>query len=77
MVVPRSEEAAEALRILREGLGEDLDRHRAIESRIARAIDLTQSARAKRCDNLIRPESSSDREGHACSLFRQALILDL
>ena len=41
-----------------------LDRDRAIEPRIARAVDLAHPAGADRRDDLIRPESRAGCQGH-------------
>ena len=60
-------EPRQSLGIVREGLGKNFDRDLAVEFRIARAIDLAHTARAERCDDFIRPESSSDRHAHASS----------
>ena len=56
--------AGEAIRITREGVRQDLQRHLAIQFSIARAIHLAHSARAERIDDLVWADSRSHRHGH-------------
>jgi len=46
-------EALGALRVIRQVLGQDLDRGVAIQARLARAIDLTHRFRAKRAEDRV------------------------
>ena len=57
-------EPREAIGIVREGLGQHLDRDVAIQPRIARAIDLAHAARAEQRQDFICAETSAGREGH-------------
>ena len=57
-------EARQALRILREGLGQHLDRHFPPQTRIGSAIHLAHSAGAERRDNFIRSEACAWRQRH-------------
>jgi hypothetical protein len=43
---------------------QDLDCDGAIESRVARAIDLTHAARTNRGQNLVGAETGAGNEGH-------------
>src|SRR3974390_2962085 len=52
-------EAAKSLRIARPVLGQDFDRHVPLQGNVARAIDLTHSARAKWGDDLKRIQPSA------------------
>ena len=75
-------EAREAFRILREGLGEDLQRDVALQFRVARAIHLAHGARTKGCDGSSygprrapggRATRLRDYSGHeACARFARA-----
>ena len=56
-------EAREAIGIVGEGLGQDLDRDVAIELRIARAIDLAHAAGPKGREDFVRAEASAWGEG--------------
>jgi len=56
------------LRIGGKGLGQDLDRDRAVEARVARTIHLTHSAGANRGDDLVRSEPCSGDQSHFCLL---------
>ena len=49
-------EARDAIRIVREHVGQDLDRDVAVQLRIARAIHLAHSAFAQLGDDLVRAE---------------------
>jgi aryl-alcohol dehydrogenase-like predicted oxidoreductase len=55
-------EACAPLRIVRERLGKDLDRDRAIELRVTRAINLAHAARANRRDDFLGAEAGSDSD---------------
>ena len=46
-------EAFTELRVSPQGLGEDLDRDRAIQPRVARFLDLAHPARAEQRENLV------------------------
>ena len=50
-------EPGEAVRVAGERLRQDLDRHRASEPRIRRAIDLAHAARAEGARDLVLPDS--------------------
>ena len=52
-------EAAQVVRVNREGGGQHLDRDLAPEARVARAIDLAHAPGAERRDNLVGPASGS------------------
>ena len=43
---------------------QDLDRHRAVEPRVARPVDLAHPARAERRDDLVGAQAFPGREGH-------------
>ena len=58
-------EACEAIGIEREALGQHLDRHVALQSRVARAIDFAHAAGADRGDDFIRAETSARSERHS------------
>jgi len=58
-------EARQPIRILRERLRQDLDRDVALQPRIARAVDLTHSARPDERDHFVDSETNAWREGHA------------
>ena len=65
-------EARQALGVVRERVGQDLDRDVASELRVAGAIHLAHPAPSRRV-NLIRAEASSSGQSHAAVLFsRQA-----
>ena len=61
----RSKRFAE-LRIGGERLGQDLDRDNAIETRVARFVDLAHAARAERRDDLVRAETGAGGKRHVC-----------
>ena len=67
-------EPGETIRVEREELRQDLDRDVAIQLRVAGAIHLAHSARAKQGDDLIRPQARSLCQAHgvmaACQLRR-------
>ena len=52
-------EAAQVVRVNREGGGQHLDRDLAPEARVVRAIDLAHAPGAERRDNLVGPNSGS------------------
>ena len=53
-------ESRDSFRVSRKRLGQDLDRDRAIEPRVARSVDLTHAARADQRDDLIRAETAAE-----------------
>jgi len=57
-------EAAQSIGVADHTVGQDLQRDLAIQRGVARAIDLTHSARADKGENLVRSEACSDRESH-------------
>jgi hypothetical protein len=59
--------AGEAIRIRREGLGQNLQRDVAIELRVAGAIHLSHPARPKERDDLVGAETGARRKGHGMS----------
>src|SRR5215470_17459085 len=60
-------EALPGLGILREMRGENLDRNRAVQPRVARAIDLAHAACAQRRLDFIRPELGARGKPHLCA----------
>jgi len=58
------DEAVDGRAIAGQPLGDELDRHLTTEPRIARAIDLTHSARAERSQDLVRPELLAGGQSH-------------
>ncbi len=64
-------EAGEPVGIEGEEIGEDLQRNVAIERRVACAIDLAHTARAKRGQNCEWAELSAGGEGHGNSVGRE------
>ena len=56
-------EASETVGVMREFLGEDLDRHVAIQPGVARAIDLPHSAFANRRADFVNAQTSTGSEG--------------
>src|SRR6187402_194893 len=57
-------EARQPLRITRDGFRKNLDRDVSIESRIARAIDLSHPAGPKRAQDFVSSEAAAGRERH-------------
>src|SRR5262249_61525696 len=57
-------EAQARFRVGGERASEDLDRHGAIESHVARAIDFTHAARANRGDDFVRADTRAGLERH-------------
>src|SRR5204863_7742647 len=57
-------EPREAIGIGGDGIGQDLDRHVAIELRVARAIDLAHAAGAEWGDDFVRADARAGSEGH-------------
>ena len=55
-------EAGQTVGVVREGLGQRLDRDVAAESRVARAIDLTHAAGAERREDLVGAEAGTGRD---------------
>ena len=58
-------EAAQAIRVLGEGGGEDLDGDVAAEPRVFGAVDLTHPARADGGEDLVGPYPHADGEAHS------------
>jgi len=58
-----NEPPREPIGILRESLGQDLDRHLALQVRIARAIHLAHPAGAKGGQDFIRAETNAGLQG--------------
>ena len=65
-------EALQALRIAREGAGQDLDRDVAAEARIARAEDLSHPSRADGGEDLVGPETGAGLDSHELARFYRA-----
>ena len=63
-------EAAQALAIGGEALGQDLDRDLAVEARVLGSVDLTHAARPNGGKNLVRPEASAGRQQHGLQVGR-------
>jgi hypothetical protein len=59
-------EAGEPFAVGGEGLPQNLQRHVAIELRVAGAVDLAHAARANQRDDLVGAETSAGLEGHRC-----------
>ncbi len=57
-------EARQPVSVVRERLGEDLDRHIAPELGVARAIDLAHATRTDLGDNFIRAKTRPGSEPH-------------
>jgi len=57
-------QAGDAIGILRECGGQDLDRDVALQARVAGAIDLAHSAGAEHRFDFVRAEARSALEGH-------------
>ncbi len=57
-------EAADAIRVGGKRLGENLDRHVATKTRVARAIHLAHAAGADQRDDFIRADLRAQREWH-------------
>ena len=57
-------EAAQAIGVLRERRGQDLDRDLAPEPRILRAVDLAHAAGADLAEDLVGAELRTGRQGH-------------
>ena len=57
-------EAAEAVGIGGDVVGQDLDRDVAPEARVPRAVHLPHAAGPEKLDDLVRPETGSCRESH-------------
>ena len=57
-------EAGHPLFVLREALGQHLDRHLALQLGVARAIHLAHAAGAERSDDLVRAEGAAGFELH-------------
>ena len=54
-------ETRDALRVVDESVGQDLDRDVTTELRVARAVDLAHAARTERADDFIRAETRTCR----------------
>jgi hypothetical protein len=57
-------EARQAIRVQREGLGQDFQRDVASELRIPRPVHLAHPARAEQVQNLVRAETCAGSESH-------------
>ena len=57
-------ESGQSLRIARESLGENLDRHLAAQSAIPTAVDFTHPTDAKLVEDLVGTEFDAGRKGH-------------
>src|SRR5438132_3421373 len=57
--------SCEAVSVLRESLGQDLDRHLTPESRVRRPIHLSHAAGANGGDDLVRADARAVAERHA------------
>jgi hypothetical protein len=57
-------EPSHPFRVNAERLGQDLDSHIAIESRVARPIDFAHPASPKGGENLVRAESGASGQRH-------------
>ena len=57
-------EAGEGARVIRDGLGEDLDRNVAPEPRVACTLHLTHAAGAERRDDLVGAEAGARLQRH-------------
>ena len=57
-------EAREPVGVVREGLGQDLDRDVAVQLRIARAIDLPHAPFADQRGDLVDAEACTGSESH-------------
>jgi len=61
-------EAGEGVGVLRDLVGQHLDRHVTLEPRVPRPINLAHSARAERNNDLVWPEARARGEAHAVCL---------
>ena len=57
-------ESEQAIPVLGKGIRKDLDRHLAMELRVARPIDLTHPTPSDRGDDLVDADARAGREGH-------------
>ena len=53
-------------RVAGQGGGQHLDRHIALETRVARPVDLPHAAGANGADDFVRPEPSAGGDSHRC-----------
>ena len=65
-------ETGKTLRVCREEFGEDLDRHVALESRVARPVDLAHPAGPKSGKDFVRAEAGAGGEGQLLSWIIRA-----
>ena len=70
-------EAGERVGVIGEVLGQDLDRHVALEAGIAGAVDLPHPAGAERRDDLVRAEAVAGREAHGSAAIHTSASSDL
>ena len=63
-------ESLQALRVVREVGGKDLDRHVAPEARVIGPVDLSHPARAERREDLVGAEARSGRKCHPITAVR-------
>jgi hypothetical protein len=61
-------EAADAVRILGERVGEELDRDRAAQTRIDRTVHLAHAAGADDAGDLVRTDAGAARQAHGTSI---------
>ena len=50
-------------------LGQHLDRHRPVEARVLRAVDLAHAAGAQRAEDLVRTKTRTVFQGHLPSVL--------
>jgi len=60
-------EALAQVVVVHEVGGQDLDRHRALETRVPGLVHLSHAASPEGCDDLVRPEAGSFGEAHSVS----------
>ena len=69
-------EAGERVGVIGEVLGQDLDRHVALEAGVAGAVDLPHPAGAERRDDLVRAEAVAGREAHGSAAIHTSASSD-
>ena len=67
-------EALPRFRIRRERAGEHLDGDRAIEPRVARAVDLAHAARANRGDDFVGTKTRARLERHGAGILAESAL---
>lgn len=71
-------EALPELRVGGQGAGQDLDRNGAVESRVARSVDLAHSARPERREDFVGAETAPDsRARTGCPIIAGAVVTPL